>query len=47
MIKPSNVADYRCHTGENPLWQPIEEYLYWADIPNGILPFENADTIET
>lgn len=31
------VADYRCHTGEGPLWHPDEELLYWVDIPNGRL----------
>lgn len=29
------VADYRCETGENPLWHPLERDLYWCDIPNG------------
>jgi sugar lactone lactonase YvrE len=31
------VADYACETGENPLWHPIEQRLYWTDIPNGRL----------
>lgn len=31
------IADYRCHTGEGPLWHPDEERLYWVDIPNGRL----------
>lgn len=31
------VADYRCHTGEGPVWHPDEELLYWVDIPNGRL----------
>lgn len=31
------VADCACETGENPLWHPIEQSLYWTDIPNGRL----------
>ncbi len=26
------VADYACETGENPLWHPMENRLYWTDI---------------
>src|SRR6185437_6745115 len=33
--KPELIADYRCHTGENPLWHPTERRLYWTDIPTG------------
>lgn len=29
------VADYACLTGENPLWHPMEQRLYWLDIPRG------------
>ena len=29
------IADYCCETGENPLWHPLENRLYWRDIPNG------------
>ena len=32
---PQLIADYGCHTGENPLWHPMEKRLYWCDIPNG------------
>jgi D-xylonolactonase len=32
---PELIADYGCHTGENPLWHPMEKRLYWCDIPNG------------
>jgi D-xylonolactonase len=35
MQAPQVVADYHCHTGENPLWHPMEKRLYWCDIPNG------------
>ena len=31
------IADYACETGENPLWHPIEQRLYWTDIPTGRL----------
>jgi D-xylonolactonase len=36
-MKPVCVADYACHTGENPLWHPLEKRLYWVDIPQGRL----------
>ncbi|WP_433967103.1 SMP-30/gluconolactonase/LRE family protein [Tunturiibacter gelidiferens] len=29
------VADYACDTGENPIWHPFEQKLYWCDIPRG------------
>jgi sugar lactone lactonase YvrE len=29
------IADYACETGEGPLWHPIENRLYWTDIPRG------------
>ncbi len=29
------IADYRCATGEGPLWHPDEGRLYWLDIPRG------------
>lgn len=32
---PQVIANYRCETGENPLWNPIDKRLYWCDIPNG------------
>ena len=34
---PALIADYNCHTGENPLWHPLEKCLYWTDIPMGRL----------
>ena len=36
-IEPELIADYKCHTGENPLWHPIENCIYWTDITNGRL----------
>jgi sugar lactone lactonase YvrE len=29
------IADYACHTGENPIWHSDEQALYWIDIPQG------------
>ncbi|HEX9621250.1 MAG TPA: SMP-30/gluconolactonase/LRE family protein [Polyangiaceae bacterium] len=31
------VANYHCHTGENPLYHPEEGKIYWEDIPAGRL----------
>ena len=31
------VANYKCSTGEGPLWHPDEKLLYWVDIPIGCL----------
>jgi D-xylonolactonase len=35
--EPQVVADRACHTGEAPLWHPIQQVLYWVDIPRGHL----------
>ena len=32
---PELMADYRCETGESPLWHPMERQVYWSDIPQG------------
>jgi sugar lactone lactonase YvrE len=37
MIQPELIADYQCHIGENPLWHPLEQRLYWTDILRGRL----------
>ena len=29
------IADYNCVVGEGPMWHPIENRVYWADIPRG------------
>ena len=29
------VADYQCVTGEGPMWHPMEQRVYWTDIPTG------------
>ena len=34
-MEPELIADYKCVTGENPLWHPLEKRLYWVDIPKG------------
>ena len=31
------IANYKCTTGEGPLWHDSEKVLYWVDIPNGHL----------
>ena len=36
-MEPELIADYACHTGENPLWHPDDRRLYWLDIPPGRL----------
>lgn len=36
-MTPQLLADYACHTGEGPLWHPLEQRLYWVDIPAGRL----------
>lgn len=33
----SAIANEHCHTGENPLWHPVEKRLYWLDIPQGMV----------
>ena len=33
--QPELIANYGCETGENPLWHPLEQRLYWTDIPGG------------
>jgi D-xylonolactonase len=36
-MDPELIADYPCEVGENPLWHPDEQKLYWTDIPRGRL----------
>jgi D-xylonolactonase len=31
------IADYPCACGENPMWHPDEQAVYWTDIPAGRL----------
>ena len=32
---PDLIVQERCTTGEGPLWNPIDQQLYWTDIPRG------------
>ncbi len=34
-MEPELIADFRCVTGESPIWHPDEQRLYWLDIPEG------------
>lgn len=34
---PRVLVDCACETGENPLWHPDEQRIYWVDIPAGRL----------
>ena len=34
-LTPELIANYKCNTGENPLWNSFDSRLYWCDIPNG------------
>ena len=36
-MQPTMIADYKCVTGEGPLWHPDEKRVYWVDIPMGRL----------
>lgn len=36
-MQPELIADYACETGEGPQWHPIEQRVYWVDIPTGKL----------
>ena len=37
MTQPELIADYKCQVGENPLWHPLEQRLYWTDLFGGKL----------
>jgi D-xylono/L-arabinono-1,4-lactonase len=34
-MQPEMIADYGCVTGEGPMWHPMEQRVYWVDIPTG------------
>ena len=36
-IEPELVLDPGCRLGEGPLWHPLENRLYWIDIPTGTI----------
>jgi D-xylonolactonase len=40
------VANYHCVVGENPLWNPDDERLYWVDIDTGRLFRADHRTLE-
>jgi D-xylono/L-arabinono-1,4-lactonase len=46
MMQPELIADYQCHVGENPLWHPLEQRLYWTDTFRGRLFRYNPATNE-
>ena len=41
------VANYKCSTGEGPLWHPDKQLLYWVDIPIGCLYSYDPETNST
>lgn len=45
-VAPEVVVDLPCQTGEGPLWHPLEQVLYWVDIPAGRLYRFNPATGE-
>jgi D-xylonolactonase len=36
-MQPELIADYAAVTGECPAWNPIDQHVYWVDIPRGLL----------
>ena len=40
------IADYNCIVGEGPMWHPIENVVYWADIPQGRIFRYDPNTTE-
>ena len=40
------IADYNCVVGEGPMWHPIENMVYWADIPQGRIFRYDPNTTE-
>ncbi|MCY4577674.1 MAG: SMP-30/gluconolactonase/LRE family protein [Chloroflexi bacterium] len=40
------IADYNCIVGEGPMWHPIENAVYWADIPQGRIFRYDPNTTE-
>lgn len=45
-MTPVLLVDLPCATGENPLWHPDEQRIYWTDIPNATLHRCAADGSE-
>jgi len=46
MESPTLLVDCQCQNAEGPLWHPLEQRLYWTDIPAGHL-FRYDPTTET
>jgi len=42
--KTERVVDSECKVGENPLWHPEEERLFWCDIPRGRLHWYDPES---
>ena len=36
-MEPEVIADYQNEVGEGPTWHPMEQRLYWLDIPAGLI----------
>ena len=34
-MKQEIIGGYRSQIGEGPIWHPMEERIYWVDIPQG------------
>jgi D-xylonolactonase len=45
-MRPEPLANYHCHTGENPLWDDRRRCVFWTDIPAGRLFRWDYDTGE-
>ena len=43
-MKIELIADYECEIGENPLWHPQEQSVYWTDIDRGKIFCFNTKT---
>ena len=45
-MEPELIADYRCHVGEGPIWNPMDNRLYWVDILRGRIFWYDPETGE-
>ena len=36
-MEPELIADYQNHVGEGPLWNHLDNKLYWIDIPQALI----------
>jgi D-xylono/L-arabinono-1,4-lactonase len=44
---PVPLSNQHCNTGENPLWNPDDQRVYWTDIPRGALYRHTPTTGQT